>query len=853
MIRFSTLQHAYDAHPVAHSLGWGQLLEALSVYTYRQEKEKGPLISPATFTTELVSTCKCHPGTNPATGQPWSGLTRKLKSHVEAVHFLALDFDDVTPEKVTEILALLEPYQAITYSTWQQPEATAKGLARFRAMLPMSRSCTAQEWPTVYQCAVRDFGASALDESCKDPNRFYFTPALPFDQNGNPCSWAAQLWRSPGMGAWDVDAALARPGASVQAAPAGFKPGRDPVPREAVLRLAAKLSNSSDPKNIRLGTLMRSGLDGHPMCAQGEGHTVLRDVAWRLGQAFPSGDATELADHFRLSLDLITWAKENPLKHFADLIVTGQRKVQESAHEEAAQRVLGSSRNIQKAFEGLGLRRGTPYTSEELQAWTANGGDLSSRWILQAGSAVWLFFAGDYVGPFQREAIPSACAQWLSPAVSAGVEVHKVDDKGNVRIKDLHELVTSYGRAVLHVEADLAAPVTYLDARRSAVVEAPCPVRDLEPEFSPDVDGWLRALAGPKYDRLLDWIACVTFLQECTPAVFVKGASGVGKNMLALGLSRLWSTAGPTPMAHAMGQFNAEVTRCPMVYADEQIPETFRGEPRTEELRELITACTFKINQKNRPVVSARGSVRVIIGANNFNAISRKAELTPEDAQALADRFILIDAGTEDAAPAKDYLKSRGGPQFTHDWVSGDRIAKHALYLRDEVLAGRRVLVRGSRFMLPGDAAELVTALQTTSRVPSDLLEWVWQFLQDQGKHVGASVGRPLACVVKAGQIWINPRGLLQAWDHYMGSERAPTANTFQRTTRGVLLSQRQGGRIRLGRQGTGPTYYQLDPEALSSWLRSRDEDLADLPRLLAVDTETLGVPGRPSGQPGLN
>lgn len=838
MIRFSTLQHAFDKHPANAQAEWGTLLDALTRYDYRAVKEQGPLISPATFTAD-------------STGP------RKTKDHVEAIHFLALDFDDVPADKVIEILRSLEPYQAITYTTWKQPQATAAGLMRFRAMLPMSRSCSPQEWPIVYLCAVRDFGASALDTSCSDPNRFYFTPALPLDSNGNPCTWAAQTWRSPGSAAWDVDQALAKPRDAQQPAAQaiGWKPGRDPIPREAVLRLATRLSKRSDPKDIRMGTLMRAGLDGHAIAEQGERHAALRDVAWRLAQAFPTGAADGLAELFMQSLDLMRaeGVQSDPVKHFEGLILSAQRKVQDDALEEQASTALGSSRKIALAFEGLGVRRGTPYTSEELTQYAREGGPLESRWILQAGSAVWIHFAGDYVGPFMREAIGPACAQWLAPAVSAGVEVHKIDDKGNVRIKDLHELVGQYGRVVQNVEADMSARVAYLDPGRSAIVEAPCPLRKLEPCYSPEIDGWLRALGGPKYDRLCDWIACVTFLQVCTPAVFVKGASGVGKNLLALGLGRLWSEGGPTPMTHALGQFNAQILACPLVYADEQIPETFRGEPRTEELRELITASTFKINQKNRPVSAARGSARVIVGANNFNVISRKAELTPEDAQALADRFILIDAGTEDNAPAKDYLTTRGGPDFTRSWVDGDGIARHALWLRDEVLAGRRVLQRGSRFIIPGDAHELVTALQTTSRVPSDLLEWVWQFLQDPARHLAANVGRPPACLVKSSQIWISPRGVLQTWDHYMGSERAPSANLFDRTTRGVLLSERKGGRFRARvNHSTGPQqsreqdrvkYQRLNLEALVSWLRARDEDLTDLPRLLATDTEQLGKP----------
>jgi hypothetical protein len=800
------------------------------------------LISPATFLSDETG-------------------ARKLKSHVELVHFLMLDFDDVTPQAFGAVLAKVEQLglAACAYSTWKQPEAAQQGLARIRLVILTSRPAAKEEWPAIYRAAIAEFGASALDTSCSDANRFYFTPALPVGSEH-----AASSWSSEGSGAWDVDNALR----NAPAVAAGFglgadtsAPATDPVPKEAIARLAVKLAKAANPKSIRMGNLLRAGLDGHQLAETGGRHVVLRDLAWQLGQTFPTGNPYTIAEPFKCSLDFMreAGAEKDPLDHFVELIESAQAKVheQEQALEQA--RVSAKAKKIQVAWEGFGSDRTTAYTPFELKEFEADGGLLDGRWIVQCGEAVWLLFDGAYRGPFQRSAIPTAVSQLLAPAESAGVQVYEVDEKGSARIKPLEKLVSQYGRLVEVVESDMSAPRTYLEPRRSAIVEAPCPVRtDVTPRFDADVDAWLKLLAGPKYERLCDWIATVTWLRECAPAVFLKGASGTGKNLLALGLSRLWTPSGFTPMQHALGQFNASITRCPLVYADERIPETFKGEPRTEELRELITTSTFQINQKNRPLVTCYGSARILIGANNFGIISRKAEFTPEDAQALADRFILIDVGTEQDAPAREWLKSRGGPEFTRDWVIGDRIASHALWLRDEVESGRRKLVRGSRLVVPGDAAELLSALQTGSRTPWNVLSWIWSFLQDQSKHIAACVGRPFAVITHGERVWVSTRHLLQSWDHYLPGERAPSLESLTNTMRNLLLPKRET-RYRPRREKTQDlTYLALRLDQLRTWLEQQGEDVSELDTLLQVETMMQTGPGQSplagqlvAGQPG--
>lgn len=830
-MRFSTLTGVKDDRPNVHELTWQAFADALLPYEFREHKEAGALFSPA----EL--------------------LGGREKHNVQAVHFGVLDLDgDVVQgpngKKVhggvpnadfLSILNLAEPYDSFTYTTWSQPFASSRNALCARLVVPWSRPVLLAEWPTVRARFVAAFGGKS-DARTDDPTRVFFTPSLPTGFEWAASTWRAEGWQG-GARTWDVDAALAAGPVLATKAPV-ILDARDPIPRDAVVRLATRLSKSADPQAIRLGIMIRAGLDGHRLAEPGSRRDAIRDLTWRLAQAFPTGSAASLLDYFRLSLQFMIGegVDSDPFEQFTKLLEDGQRKVGEYEQAKVAGTTGALTKRITIAWQGEGMMRSHPYTNEELAAWEAVA-PLHDRWILQAGSGVWLFFAGSYVGPFMREAIGPACAQWLAPAVSGGVDCYRRDEKGTPKLKDLHDLVGSYGRVCTVVEADMTASGTYLDAHRKAIVEAPCPLRKLDPAFDSEVDEWLQLLAGSKYSRLCDWLATCTWLRECAPAVFLKGASGAGKNLFASGVARLWSVAGFTPAEHALGQFNASVTECPLVYADERVPENWKGEPRTEELRALITTSTFKINQKNRPLVTCYGSARVVIGANNFGIISRKADFTPEDAQALADRFIVIDVGTIEHCPARDWLIAHGGATWGAAVVNGDRLARHALWLRDQVQTGARALVRGGRMVVPGDASELVQALQTGSRVPWNVLSWVWSFLQDPTKHVAASVGRPFAALVHDGRVWLEPALLARAWDHYLPGEKAPTLEQIKHAARGMLHPENEG-RLRRG-PGGKVKYRALRLEQLRTWAAQEDVSEHEITTALAVDTEKLGVPGR--------
>ncbi len=859
VVRLSTLLHAYDKHPTVTECRWSDVLELLSAdaYTFRAEKLRGPLFSPAEFTADET------------------GQTRKTKAHVRAVWFGVLDFDDVTPTAFMATCAKAEPFAACAYTTWGQPEAGKAGLFRARLVVPFTRAALPAEWPALYARLVAFFGSTGTDESCKDASRCYFTPALPVG-----CEWAIQTWRGTGTGAWDVDSALAgaldsaptTAGASAPADVGGFI-AADPITRDQVARLADRLAKRADPNANRMGGLIKQALEGYAFANPGAHDNTIYAIACTLGEHFTHVDASALADLFRPALSLMAAQSSHPdrpaatVENLAEKITRAQKTVYEQRRATQDATALTRSRKIALAFLG---KRSHPYTQDELKEYAAqvSGADsagglaaLDYRWIVQRGNGAYLFFCGSYVGPFLKAELSVAAAQFLSPAIGAGVELYEVDDKGNTSLKSADRLVSEYGRVVERVEADLTAARSYLRDDAHVFVEAPCPLRkDLTPAYDPEVAEWLSLLAGRapgasdggKVEALLDWLGAVTMLQSPAPALYLKGEPGSGKSLIAFGLARLWGANHPTTMRAALGKFNDSILRCPLVLADEKVPETWSGQPRTEELRELITTAEFSVERKFQPELTARGSVRAICAANNLNMITTRAsDLTPEDALALADRFLFVCPHPY----ARVWLQERteaytkaGGGSFGESLVSGDRIARHALWLREQ----GRPFKRGGRLIVPGDSDELVRLIQTGSGTPWAVLSWIWAFLQDPARHVSARSGRSFAALVHEGHVWIHARSLLDSWDHYLQSDRPPTLERLTSALRALLIPANQARYQPRTRAASGgrERYQALRLEQLAAWCTGQGEDASALHAgpggLLERDTEQIATTEAP-------
>ena len=82
-------------------------------------------------------------------------------------------------------------------------------------------------------------------------------------------------------------------------------------------------------------------------------------------------------------------------------------------------------------------------------------------------------------------------------------------------------------------------------------------------------------------------------------------------------------------------------------------------------------------------------------------------DLGQDDIEAVASKFLRIDVTDKPV----NFLKALGGKQGTQDWVDGDRIAAHALWLKQN-----RVVVPGGRFLVGGHTGEDDEAVSRADR-----------------------------------------------------------------------------------------------------------------------------------------
>ena len=384
---------------------------------------------------------------------------------------------------------------------------------------------------------------------------------------------------------------------------------------------------------------------------------------------------------------------------------------------------------------------------------------------------------------------------------------HAMKSDGSMRRKTVAELIDELCTRSKDVIADMTIPASYYDPSSEIFYEATCPVRNLEPEYSPLVARWLELLAGPALDKLLDWIASITYLESPTCGLFMYGKASAGKSMLATGLARLWTTGSPTDMQDANGAFNADLARCPLVVADEALPLDSNGKPMsTFKLRKLIQLRDHPLRRKFMPNATLRGCIRAVFMANNEDMLSQHDEnLGPDSLEAVALRFLYVPVGEA----AAEYLHSLGGNRGTKDWVEGDRIARHALWLRDERKINRDY---EGRFLVQGHITKAHNSLATSGTVPGLVVEWLARFLVAPREDII----RQHDVIIGKGRILINASALLKNWSFVLGeSYKAPSLGRVNK-----VLSSLSARKDQAREQRSTPTgavhrarYWEIKPD----------------------------------------
>jgi hypothetical protein len=334
---------------------------------------------------------------------------------------------------------------------------------------------------------------------------------------------------------------------------------------------------------------------------------------------------------------------------------------------------------------------------------------------------------GTYFGPIPKEQVYIALRQHAP-------SVYPMTFTSKGKRVPVGTFLENHARIVDSVVARVGETGIRYNPTTDQIVEGICNVRsDLDPVYDGDVNEWLTRLGGSESDRLLDWLATLTDLAWPTCALYIEGPKSIGKGMLADGIASLWGSK-PATWSDFTAAFNDQLSRVPLVWADEKIPnDRFASQEASITLRQMVGNSSFTLCRKYLPSQSVTGCLRFLITANDGDALRLHEEMTRESYEAVVERIGHIYASNDAAI----WLETKGGRAFTGDWVSGDRIAQHLLWLRDN-----RVVTRGSRFIVPGWESDHHVHLRGASRTANVLLDAICTALaSDEALPEGIWIG----------------------------------------------------------------------------------------------------------------
>lgn len=731
---------------------WDALAEELSVHRPLEDKGGAPVWSPALF----------------------RGPTHDARSIASMGEVVVLDMDHLGEADLEDLDRRIEAsgVECVVYSTYSHapdrvydngapnPDHCLRVVVRLTEGYPPERHHDVRAW-------VDSLLGGHADPRAADPARVYYVPSCPPDRMH--LAFAA---RSPGR-PLDPNDAPRRPKRESKPLPASLRA----VDELHVRRTATRWARSPKPDVAALGSALGNVLSGTPYADPGERDDVTWRLAGALATTYPDADPQRLAALFSRSLSLMG-ADAPTVAAVAEKLSRAQR----AQAEEALERSEGERREqALRILEARGGASSEPYTPEELDTLAAMHGytrdELRHRWVVQQDRTYYLLGPRGYA-VYSRDSVCTAALTALAPAVTAGVEVWSREPTGR-RLLSSTELVSSYGTVVESVQVSLTAARTRVVGR--TMIEAPCPLAEVEPREHPEVDRWLRAMT-PHPETLIAWLSHVARLEVPCAALVLVGRAGAGKSLLAGGLARLWGRASPTALESVV-TWNDALTRCPLLLADERLPRDTRGHADTAWLRDLIQARERPLTRKYQGTATIRGAVRLLVAANDLSVLANQEDLSAEDIQAVAERYVIL--------PVLDTTRELEG-QDLDAWRSL-LIAEHVAHL------GLRPAAPQGRFLVRGPDS-LATHRDLATR--SGLGAWVVQLL---GSWLAGTPA--VARTVEEGAVERDPDGsvrvtalfLERAWPTYLEGVRRPPARAIARAlaTLGKPTRLRGGSRAR--------------------------------------------------------
>lgn len=778
-----------------------------------------------------------------------------LNENIGCIDFLVFDIEgggtpknpeaQIADAELEELRAWLKarPFETVFFNSFSDG-LPGKG-RRGRILVPIStpivpddygqaRHSQSSWWHSVFRTLAKHVLGKWYDhpgirsglESAKDLRRAYYFRASPppsaggaapwFDHNnsGNPLNAHPYVQNATELRADVPETSFLGSGLGID---------------EALLKKTLRKWDQSTNPQLRSAALaMRKVLAGDEWSERGAGHQTIVSLTFQLALAFrPFDPKAVVAQYFLPSCQL--WGDfERTRANVEEAFTSALRKL--DAQDKG--KLLEQEKEHVETLKAVG--RSGDYTPEELQRLRTFG-----PWILSLDGKYWFLRLDEkgepeYVGP---KTTPDGAAQYAAQIFApAKLRCWNLGDDGR-KLRTIRDMRADFGRELSLVQGSLALERTVYNEQENSLTLAHTPLCIREPKFSPDIDTYLKIVAGVECGRLLDYLTMYPDLNRLLPALVLLGPKDHGKTFLARCLASVWSRSNnpqPTTLKNLLSTHPDGLLKSPVVLADEYIPRDFRQRPRTEEMRELITAKNHEVNQKYGLKLLVEGYCRVVISINDLKLLAGDDAESRHAQKASIDRFFLL----EFPPAAEAFLKSTPYSRLS-EWLEGD-FAAHIFHLVSE----RKVeKAQGRWWVRPSGGEKIAEVLSVSTTSADSVCSWIYGFLEDPAtlytRVGGDETDLSVRVVNVAGRyaLRVRPRTIFETWGIYARST-PPRYGALMSALRNLASSS---ARQKLTMPGRGTMHaYDLDLAKLSAWSEQHEIPAEDFLELLR-EAATVG------------